>query len=142
MTYILYKPNSDHMSCIQASSIYDKWFKKNVTFLTIASEIIHNIVRPTNMYNYIDLYLHIFENYFKHHKLTLTIYDHLIKPHYIEKLSKFNNIHLTIEIFVDQYEKVKKEFMKLKKPVFVLFLFDDAMVKEFSDDLVKILRAK
>ncbi len=39
-------------------------------------------------------------------------------------------------------EKVKKEFMKLKKPVFVLSLFDDAMVKEFSDDLVKLLRAQ
>lgn len=39
-------------------------------------------------------------------------------------------------------EKAKKEFMKLKKPVFVLSLFDDAMVKEFSDDLVKLLRAQ
>lgn len=39
-------------------------------------------------------------------------------------------------------EKVKKEFAKLKKPVFLLSLFDDAMIKEFSDSFIKLLRAK
>jgi GTP-binding protein len=38
--------------------------------------------------------------------------------------------------------KVKKEFAKLKKPIFVISLFDDAAVKEFADKLVKILRKK
>lgn len=33
-----------------------------------------------------------------------------------------------------------KEFKKLKKPVFTISLYDDASVKEFGDELVKILR--
>lgn len=37
-------------------------------------------------------------------------------------------------------EKEKKKFEKLGKKVFVLSLFDDKMVKKFSDDLVKILK--
>lgn len=39
-------------------------------------------------------------------------------------------------------EKEKKKFEKLSKKVFVLSLFDDKMVKKFSDDLVKILKKK
>jgi GTP-binding protein len=34
----------------------------------------------------------------------------------------------------------KKKFEKLGKPVFVLTLFDDATVKEFSDELLKLLK--
>ena len=37
-------------------------------------------------------------------------------------------------------EKVKKEFLKLKKPVFTLSLFDDASIKNITDELVKFLR--
>lgn len=37
-------------------------------------------------------------------------------------------------------EKKKKEFLKLKKEVLVLSLFDDNSIKTLSDDLVKILR--
>ena len=36
-------------------------------------------------------------------------------------------------------EKVK-EFKKLKKPVFIISLYDDESVKEFKDELVKILK--
>jgi GTP-binding protein len=39
-------------------------------------------------------------------------------------------------------DKAVKEFMKLKKPVFTLSLFDDKSVKAFSDELVKLLRSK
>ncbi len=37
--------------------------------------------------------------------------------------------------------KIKKEFEKLKKPVFTLSLYDDASVKVFMDALAKILQA-
>lgn len=37
-------------------------------------------------------------------------------------------------------EKIKNEFLKLKKPVFTLSLFDDASVKNLTDELVKLLR--
>ncbi len=37
-------------------------------------------------------------------------------------------------------EKIKKEFIKLKKPVFTLSLYDDESIKKLMDDLVKILR--
>ena len=39
-------------------------------------------------------------------------------------------------------DKKLKEFMKLKKPVFVLSLYDDASIKAFMDELVKLLRAQ
>ncbi len=45
-----------------------------------------------------------------------------------------------VEADPKRIEKMKKEFMKLKKPVFVLSLYDDASVKAFSDELVKLLR--
>ncbi len=38
------------------------------------------------------------------------------------------------------FEKIKKEFEKLGKPVFTLTLFDDESIKSFMDGLVKILR--
>ena len=37
-------------------------------------------------------------------------------------------------------EKIKKEFLKLKRPVFTLSLYDDESVKSLMDELVKILR--
>lgn len=40
----------------------------------------------------------------------------------------------------DRVQKTKKEFEKLKKPVFVLSAFDDESIKEVADELVKILR--
>jgi GTPase involved in cell partitioning and DNA repair len=39
-------------------------------------------------------------------------------------------------------DKIKNEFLKLKKPVFTLSLYDDESVKKLMDDLVKILRKK
>ena len=37
-------------------------------------------------------------------------------------------------------EKIKKEFLKLKKPVFTLSLYDDESLKKFMDGMVKMLR--
>jgi GTP-binding protein len=37
-------------------------------------------------------------------------------------------------------DKVKKEFLKLKKPVFTLSLYDDVSIKKLRDELVKLLR--
>jgi GTP-binding protein len=39
-------------------------------------------------------------------------------------------------------EKKKKEFEKLDKKVFILSLFDDELVKNFRDELVKILKPR
>ena len=41
---------------------------------------------------------------------------------------------------VKKIEKIKKEFLKLKKPVFTLSLYDDESVKSITDELVKLLR--
>lgn len=40
------------------------------------------------------------------------------------------------------FEKIKKDFEKLDKPVFILSLYDDASIKNLTDELVKILRKK
>ena len=37
-------------------------------------------------------------------------------------------------------EKIKKEFLKLKKPVFTLSLYDDESIKKLIDELIKLLR--
>ncbi len=37
-------------------------------------------------------------------------------------------------------DKIKKEFLKLKKPVFTLSLYDDESIKNITDELVKLLR--
>lgn len=39
-------------------------------------------------------------------------------------------------------QKAIKEFQKLKKPVFTLTLYDNQSIKEFSDNLIKILKSK
>ena len=41
---------------------------------------------------------------------------------------------------IDKINRIKKEFEKLKKPVFTLSLYDDASVKSLKDELVKLLR--
>lgn len=41
---------------------------------------------------------------------------------------------------VKKIDKVKKEFLKLKKPLFVISLYDDQSVKDLIDGLVKLLR--
>ena len=39
-------------------------------------------------------------------------------------------------------EKIKQEFLKLKKPVFTLSLYDDKSIKNLMDELVKLLRKR
>ncbi|MBK5215412.1 MAG: GTPase ObgE [Candidatus Pacebacteria bacterium] len=39
-------------------------------------------------------------------------------------------------------EKIKKEFLKLKKPVFILSVYDDESIKNLMDGLIKLLRKK
>ena len=41
---------------------------------------------------------------------------------------------------IKKIEKIKKEFLKLKKPVFTLSLYDDESIKNLRDELVKLLR--
>ena len=41
---------------------------------------------------------------------------------------------------VKEINKIKKEFLKLKKPVFTLSLYDDKSIKNITDELVKLLR--
>ena len=41
---------------------------------------------------------------------------------------------------VKKIEKIKKEFIKLKKPVYTLSLYNDESVKNLTDELVKLLR--
>jgi GTP-binding protein len=58
-------------------------------------------------------------------------------------LEKEEVIILTKTDVVDdpkKIEKVKKEFLKLKKPVFTLSLYDDESIKKLRDELVKLLR--
>jgi GTPase involved in cell partitioning and DNA repair len=60
-----------------------------------------------------------------------------------ELLEKEEIIILTKTDLIDdtkKIEKIKKEFLKLKKPVFTLSLFDDASIKNITDELVKLLR--
>jgi len=40
------------------------------------------------------------------------------------------------------FEKIKKDFGKLGKPVFTLSLYDNTSIKNLSDELIKILRSK
>ncbi len=59
-----------------------------------------------------------------------------------ELLEKEEVVILTKTDLVDdkKIEKIKKEFLKLKKPIFTLSLFDDESVKELIDGMVKLLR--
>jgi GTP-binding protein len=59
--------------------------------------------------------------------------------------SKDEIIILTKSDFIDDEKIIKREvekFKKLGEKVFVISLFDDKMVKKFSDELVKILKKK
>jgi len=58
-------------------------------------------------------------------------------------LEKEEIIILTKTDLIDdakKIEKIKKEFLKLKRPVFTLSLFDDKAIKNLTDELVKLLR--
>ena len=58
-------------------------------------------------------------------------------------LDKKEVIVLTKVDLIDDEEKIKKikeKFEKIKKPVFVLSLYDDEMIKKIMDGLVKLLR--
>jgi len=58
-------------------------------------------------------------------------------------LEKDEIIILTKTDLIDdpkKIEKIKKEFLKLKRPVFTLTLYDDASIKNLTDEFVKLLR--
>ncbi|MES2315453.1 MAG: GTPase ObgE [Patescibacteria group bacterium] len=63
-----------------------------------------------------------------------------------EGLSKKEEIIILTKTDVVEDPKIIKkkiaEFKKLKKPVFVLSLFDDKMIKDFTKELTKILKKK
>lgn len=73
---------------------------------------------------------------YKQIRKELSIYDKTI-------LEKNEVIILTKTDIVDdikKIDKIKKEFLKLKKQVFTLSLYDDKSIKKFMDELVKLLR--
>ncbi len=73
---------------------------------------------------------------YKKIKKELKIYDKsLIEKEEIIILTKTDLISN-----IKQIEKIKKEFLKLKKPVYTLSLYDDKSIKKFIDELVKFLR--
>ncbi len=58
-------------------------------------------------------------------------------------LEKEEVIILTKTDLIDdtkKIEKIKKEFLKLKKPVFTLSLYNDESIKDLMDELIKLLR--
>lgn len=62
-----------------------------------------------------------------------------------ESLSKKDEIIILTKADVvngKTIEKKKKEFQKITKKIFILSLFDDEMVKDFKDELIKILKKK
>lgn len=62
---------------------------------------------------------------------------------YNPELAQKDEIIVLTKTDVTDEKTIKKavtEFKKLKKPVFTLSLYDDASVKDFSDELIKILR--
>lgn len=75
-------------------------------------------------------------NVYKEIRKELGVYDKAL-------LEKDEVIILTKTDVIDnakKIEKAKKEFLKLKKPVFTLSLYDDKSVKNLIDELVKLLR--
>lgn len=63
---------------------------------------------------------------------------------YDKKLSEKKEIILLTKSDIcddkKEIEKIKKEFKKITKDVFVVSLYDDNSIKEFSDNLIKILK--
>lgn len=55
-------------------------------------------------------------------------------------LTKTDVLDLSKKVNQNKLDKIKKEFSKLKKPVFTLSLYDDASIKNLTDELVKMLR--
>jgi GTPase involved in cell partitioning and DNA repair len=73
---------------------------------------------------------------YKQIRKELSTYDKIL-------LGKEEVIILTKTDVIDdqkKIEKIKKEFLKLRNPVFTLSLYDDASVKNLTDELVKLLR--
>lgn len=55
-------------------------------------------------------------------------------------LTKTDVLDLSKKVNQSKLDKIKKEFSKLKKPIFTLSLYDDASIKNLTDELVKLLR--
>src|SRR3990170_690201 len=66
-----------------------------------------------------------------------------LKSYDPELIEKDEIIILTKTDVTDEktVQKKVKEFAKLKKPVFVISLYDDKSIKSFSDELIKILKS-
>lgn len=67
--------------------------------------------------------------------------DGLTKKEEIILLTKTDLINPSTSLrAIDLINRKKKEFQKISKDVFVISLYDDTLVKEFQDQLIKILR--
>lgn len=55
-------------------------------------------------------------------------------------LTKVDFLDLNNKASQKMFEKIKSDFEKLGKPVFILSLYDDKLIKKLSDGLVKLLR--
>ena len=90
--------------------------------------------------NMLKSYKEIRKELAKYDKSTGLGEDGLSQKEEIIILTKVDVISLQGLPLLKFINKEKKKFEKLSKKVFTLSLFDDKMVKKFSDELVKILR--
>jgi len=78
---------------------------------------------------------------YKEIRKELGAYDkELLEKNEVIILTKTDVLDFSSPTTKKSFEKVKKDFEKLGKPVFTLSLYDDASVKKLIDDLVKLLR--
>lgn len=78
---------------------------------------------------------------YKEIRKELGIYDKtLLEKDEVIILTKTDVLDLSNRTTKKSFEKIKKDFEKLGKPVFTLTLYDDASIKNLIDGLVKLLR--
>jgi len=80
-------------------------------------------------------------NVYKQIRKELESYDKsLIEKDEVIILTKMDIIDFSSSTTKKRFEKIKKDFEKLGKPVFTLSLYDDQSIKILMDGLVKLLR--
>ncbi|MFA5773134.1 MAG: GTPase ObgE [Candidatus Paceibacterota bacterium] len=78
---------------------------------------------------------------YKQIRKELGTYDKtLLEKEEVIILTKTDVLDFSSSTTKKSFEKIKKDFEKLGKPVFTLSLYDDASVKKLTDGLVKLLR--
>jgi len=78
---------------------------------------------------------------YKQIRKELGTYDKtLLEKEEVIILTKTDVLDFSSSTTKKSFEKIKKDFEKLGKPVFTLSLYDDKSVKKLTDELVKLLR--